>query len=86
MQNPNDVDGVFVQKVINPDGLKSRNRPRAKSLKLGVAGTIARTDKGVPPQRLNSALNSLSEANGHVGKIQGEEVVAKLTHQIVAGG
>ena len=30
VQNPNDVEGVFVQKVINPDGLKSRNRPRAK--------------------------------------------------------
>jgi hypothetical protein len=30
--------------------------------------------------------DSRSEANGHVGKIQGEEVVAKLAHQIVAGG
>jgi len=37
MQNANDADGVFIQKVINPDGLKSRNRQGAKSLKLRVA-------------------------------------------------
>jgi hypothetical protein len=27
VQNPNDVDDVFVQQVINPDGFKSSHRP-----------------------------------------------------------
>ena len=27
VQNPNDANGVFVQKVINPGGLKPRDRP-----------------------------------------------------------
>ena len=70
--------------VINPDGLKSRNRPRAKILKLMVRGTIAGTDHGMLLQRLNSLPDSGSEANRHVGKIQANEIIAKLAHHIVA--
>jgi hypothetical protein len=36
VQDPNDVDVVFMQKVIDPNGFKSRNRPRAQILKLRI--------------------------------------------------
>jgi hypothetical protein len=32
MQNPNNVDNLFVHQVINSDGFKSNNRPRAQIL------------------------------------------------------
>ena len=47
VQNANDAEGVFVEHVINSDGLKSRNRLGAKSLKLRVAGAVTRTHQGV---------------------------------------
>ena len=53
VQHANDVDGVFVQKVINADGLKPRNGPGTQILKLRTARTIARTHKGMLAQRLN---------------------------------
>jgi hypothetical protein len=28
VQNPKDVDGVFIKKIINPNGFKSRNHER----------------------------------------------------------
>jgi len=33
-QNPNDVNDVFIYKIINLNGFKSRNRSRAQILKL----------------------------------------------------
>jgi hypothetical protein len=47
VQNPKDVDGVFIKKIINPNGFKSRNRPRAQILKLRIARSIARAHKGM---------------------------------------
>jgi hypothetical protein len=38
VQNPNDVNDVFVQQVIDSDGFKSSNRPGAEVLKLRIAG------------------------------------------------
>jgi hypothetical protein len=50
MQNPNDAEGVFIHNVVNPDGLKSRNRPGVEIFKMRVGGTIVRTHKGMLKQ------------------------------------
>ena len=50
MQNANDAKVVLIHEVINADGLKSRDRPGAKILKPGVAGTIAWAHQGVESQ------------------------------------
>ena len=50
VQNTNDTLVIFIHKVIDPDRLKTRDRPSAKILKLGAAGTIARTRQGVESQ------------------------------------
>jgi hypothetical protein len=47
VQNPKDIDGVFIKKIINPNGFKPRNRPRAQILKLWIARSIARAYKGM---------------------------------------
>ena len=47
VQDPDDVDVVFMQKVIDPNGFKSRNRPRAQILKLRIARRIARSHNGM---------------------------------------
>src|ERR1019366_4532675 len=86
VQNANNAEGIFIYPITNPDGFESRNRPGAKSLKLQIDGTIALTDQGVLLQRLNSLPYSGSEANGYVGKIPGNKVIAKLAHHIVASG
>ena len=36
VQNPNDSNCILVDKVVNPDGLKSHDRPRAQILKLRI--------------------------------------------------
>jgi hypothetical protein len=86
VENSNDAEGVSPRKVIDTDGLKSCDRPRTQILKLRVARTIARTHKRMLAQRLNGAPDRIPEANGHVRKTQRDEVMAKLSHNIVAGG
>ena len=85
VQNPNDVDDVFVQQVINPDGFKSSNRPLAEILKLRIARKIARTHKGMFASGLNGVPDSLPETNGNFRKIPGKEIMAKLPNEVVAG-
>jgi hypothetical protein len=77
-QNPKDVDGVFLKKIINPNGFKSRNRPRAQILKLRIARRIARAYEGMEAQRLNGAPDGIPGANGDLRMIYDKEIIAKL--------
>ena len=47
MQNPDHMEGIFVESVVNPDSLKSCDCPVAKTLELGVGATIARAGGGM---------------------------------------
>lgn len=53
VQNTNDAEVIFIHKVIDPDSLKTRDRPSAKILELWVVGITARANQGVLLQRLN---------------------------------
>jgi hypothetical protein len=37
-------------------------------------------------QRLNGAPDGIPEADGDIGNIQGDKVVAELAHHVVVGG
>ena len=85
VQNSNDAHSVIVQEIINSDGFESCNRPGAQILELRIARTIARTHPWMLTQRSNGAPDRIPEANRNLCKIQGNEVIAKLAHNIVAG-
>ncbi len=86
MQNPYHAYAVLDRNVIDSDNFKSGNRPCAKTLNFWITRTIARSHKGMVPQRLDGTLHSNPEAKGHLRQIQINQIVAKLAHDIVAGG
>lgn len=85
MQNPHDVDAFFALKVINPDGLKSSDRPCAKVMHLRIGRAIARPHVGILPQSQNRAPDGLPNANCNLRQIRAQKIIAKLPNDIIGG-
>jgi len=86
VQDTNNVHGVVLQGVINPNCFKSSNWPRAKILNPRIVGGISRAHMRILTQGLNGALDGIAETNGDLGSIRREEVIPELTYDVVAGG
>jgi hypothetical protein len=86
MQNPNNVKNFFVHQVINSDGFKPTNWPRAQILQLCVIGKIARTDNRILAQQVNGVAYGISKANRDLWNVYDSEVIAELSNEVIPGG
>jgi hypothetical protein len=85
MENPNNMDDVLAYKVINADGFKSSNRPRAQISQLRVPVKIAGPHTRMLTQCLNGPPHSIPKANGDFWKVYDGEVIAKLSNKVITG-
>ena len=55
-------------------------------MKMRVARRMVWPCQRMLAQRLNGAPDGIPEADGDIGNIQGDKVVAELAHKVVVGG
>jgi len=85
VQNPDNLENLFVRDVINSDHFKSNNRPRAQILQLRVTGKIAGSHKRILAQSLNSPMHCIPKANSDFRNVYNGEVLPKLSDKVITG-